>query len=152
VGRTEQAGREATPETYLGSARAQGWVPGPPRNGTRIYRAPASLEESRFALDGTWRVGQESATAVRDATLQANVVGKGVYLVLSSRDSTPRRLVVELDGNPIRAADAGPDVHGGHVTVRQQRLYRLVQLDATERHRLTLRFAPGISGYAFTFG
>ena len=89
---------------------------------------------------------------MRGATLDANVVGKGVYLVLSSRGGTPRQLGVELDGRPIRAADAGSDVHGGQVTVRGQRLYRLVQLDKTERHRLTLRFAPGISGYAFTFG
>jgi len=152
VGATEKVGTEATPETYLGSARAEGWLPGRPRNGTRIYDAPAGLTESRFALDGTWRVAEEYATAVRDASLEANVVGKGVYLVLSSRDGMPRRLRVELDGRPIRAADAGPDVHDGQVTVRRQRLYRLVQLDHTERHRLTLRFAPGISGYAFTFG
>jgi hypothetical protein len=80
------------------------------------------------------------------------VVGKGVYLVLSSRGDRPRPLRVELDGEPIRAADAGSDVHGGVVTVRRQRLYRLVQLDRTEEHGLTLRPAPGIAGSAFTFG
>ena len=80
------------------------------------------------------------------------MVGKGVYLVLSSRGARPRRIRVDLDGRPIQAADAGPDVHGGRVTVRRQRLYRLVSLDRTERHRLTLRFAPGVAGYAFTFG
>ena len=152
VGPTERVGTGATPETYLGAARAQGWVPGRPRRGTHTYAAPATLKESRFALDGTWRVDRESAEAVRGATLEASVVGRGVYLVLSSRGGKPRRLGVELDGHPIRAADAGVDVRGGSVTVRGQRLYRLVQLDGTERHRLTLRFAPGISGYAFTFG
>ena len=89
---------------------------------------------------------------MRDASLKANVVGKGVYLVLSSRGDEPRRLEVELDGRPISAGDAGADVRDGHVTVRGQRLYRLVQLPKTEQHRLTLRFAPGIAGYAFTFG
>ncbi len=152
VGATEKVGREATPETYLGSARADGWLPRPPRDGTRSYDAPKELPESRFALDGTWRVDKESAEAVRGAALRANVVGKGVYLVLSSRGGQPRQLQVELDGRPIRAADAGSDVRDGRVTVRRQRLYRLVQLDDTERHRLTLRFAPGIAGYAFTFG
>jgi hypothetical protein len=38
------------------------------------------------------------------------------------------------------------------VTVRRQRLYTLVSLPREERHRLTLRFAPGVTGYAFTFG
>jgi hypothetical protein len=31
-------------------------------------------------------------------------------------------------------------------------LYELVSLPRAEQHRLTLRFAPGVSGYAFTFG
>ncbi len=59
---------------------------------------------------------------------------------------------VLLDGRPIAARDAGADVHDGVVTVRRQRLYTLVSLARNERHRLSLRFAPGISAYAFTFG
>jgi hypothetical protein len=59
---------------------------------------------------------------------------------------------VSLDGHPIAAAQAGADVHGGVVTVRGQRLYTLVSLPREGRHRLGLRFAPGVSGYAFTFG
>ncbi|HYH87986.1 MAG TPA: cytochrome c biogenesis protein DipZ [Solirubrobacteraceae bacterium] len=152
VGAVEKAGQEATPETYLGSARADGWVPGKPENGTHTYRPPRRLAESRFALGGRWRVDDESAEAVSGATLDANVVGKDVYLVLSSRGGTPRQISVELDGRPIRAADAGADVHGGRVTVSRQRLYRLVAVGKTGRHRLRLRFAPGVAGYAFTFG
>jgi hypothetical protein len=38
------------------------------------------------------------------------------------------------------------------VTVRAQRLYRLVNLPKAEQHKLTLEPQPGISGYAFTFG
>ena len=59
---------------------------------------------------------------------------------------------VLLDGHRISAADAGADVHDGVVTVRRQRLYSLVSLKGDERHHLTLRFAPGVTGYAFTFG
>ena len=43
-------------------------------------------------------------------------------------------------------------MHAGTVAVRRQRLYALVALPRAERHRLSLRLAPGISGYAFTFG
>ena len=50
------------------------------------------------------------------------------------------------------AATAGADVSGGVVRVTGQRLYRLVDLPKAGRHTLTLRFDPGVSGYAFTFG
>jgi hypothetical protein len=59
---------------------------------------------------------------------------------------------VLLDGRPISVADAGADVHNGLVTVKGERLYTLVSLPRDERHRLGLRFAPGVTGYAFTFG
>jgi hypothetical protein len=38
------------------------------------------------------------------------------------------------------------------VTVRRQRLYELVSLPRAGEHRLSLRFEPGVAGYAFTFG
>jgi hypothetical protein len=97
-------------------------------------------------------VDGESARAVRGATLAARVVGKAVYLVLASEGDRPRRVRVRLDGRPVSAADAGRDVRDGAVTVRGQRLYRLVEFDATEEHVLELRFDRGVSGYAFTFG
>ncbi len=61
-------------------------------------------------------------------------------------------MTVLLDGHPISATDAGADVHNGVVTVRRQRLYGLVSLRSDQQHRLSLRFTPGVTGYAFTFG
>ena len=57
-----------------------------------------------------------------------------------------------LDGRPIAARSAGRDVHSARLRVKRHRLYELVDLPRAERHRLTLDLAPGISGYAFTFG
>jgi cytochrome c biogenesis protein CcdA/thiol-disulfide isomerase/thioredoxin len=150
----EVPGRQASPETYLGTARAQGWVPSAPVAGEHGYGpvAGASLPLSRFSLGGRWRVGKEAAEAVRDAAIGARVIGKAVYLVMSSRDDKPRPVQVLLDGKPIPDAQAGSDVHGGQVTVSRQRLYRLVSLPKAQAHVLTLRFAPGVAGYAFTFG
>ena len=89
---------------------------------------------------------------MRGAALNAHVVGTAVYLVMSSEGNRPRRLQVLLDGKPIPAKLSGADVHDATVTIRGQRLYSLVKLPALGDHVLTLRFAPGISGYAFTFG
>jgi hypothetical protein len=90
--------------------------------------------------------------AVSGAGVEVEFQAKNVYLVLSSPGKRPLPVEVLLDGRPISAADAGADVHAGVVTVRRQRLYALVSLRGDERHRLSLRFAAGISGYAFTFG
>ena len=153
-GRIERVGRRATPETYLGSARAKGFSPVGPRNGTHEYTAakPARLALNTFSLGGRWRVDRESARAVRAATITTRVFGAAVYLVLSSEGDRPRHLRVALDGRPIRADAAGDDVRGATVTVRGERLYNLVKLDSPAEHVLTLRFDPGVSGFAFTFG
>ncbi len=149
--------QEATPETYLGTARAQGWVNGPIA-GRHDYGAgqvgghPIPLAINNFAFSGTWNTAAQPVTAVSDAGIDVEFEAKNVYLVLSSAGGRPRPVQVLLDGRPVSAANAGADVHNGVVSVKGQRLYTLVSLPHTERHRLTLRFAPGVSGYAFTFG
>jgi cytochrome c biogenesis protein CcdA/thiol-disulfide isomerase/thioredoxin len=144
---------EATPETYLGTARAQGWVNGPTA-GLHDYGAnpPASLALNEFAFSGAWSISAQPAAAVTNAGIDLEFAAKNVYLVLSSAGERPLPVRVLLDGRPIPTAEAGGDVHGGVVTVRGERLYTLVSLTRDERHRLSLRFAPGVTGYAFTFG
>jgi cytochrome c biogenesis protein CcdA/thiol-disulfide isomerase/thioredoxin len=130
---------DATPETYLGTARAQGWVPNP-FAGVRDYPGVKTLPVDRFAYGGVWRVDEESAEALGNATIKAHVRGKSVYLVLGSRPSG-RRVEVWVDGR-----------HERTVVVRGQRLYTLMKRPRSGEHELDLRFDPGVSGYAFTFG
>jgi cytochrome c biogenesis protein CcdA/thiol-disulfide isomerase/thioredoxin len=134
---------EATPETYLGIARAERFLPGPSRPGTHDYPDYRGLLPlSHFTLAGTWRLSDEAATAVRSARLSAEVGAKDVYLVLSppgrGRAGTVR---VALDGRPLAT-----------IRVDSQRLYHLVHEPRFGVHRLALRFSNGVSGYAFTFG
>ncbi|MDX6638266.1 MAG: hypothetical protein QOJ01_1777 [Solirubrobacterales bacterium] len=142
----------ATPETYLGGARAQGFVE-QLRQGTSRYPAvsPESLRPNQLAYGGEWNVASEDATAGRGATLSLNFTARRVFLVAGSPGHA-RPLQVELDGKPIRPAQSGADVKHGAAAIGRQRLYRLVDLPKAERHVLTLRFAPGINGYSFTFG
>jgi cytochrome c biogenesis protein CcdA/thiol-disulfide isomerase/thioredoxin len=141
-----------TPETYLGAARAEGWVTGPIRPGTLEFGdEERDLEPSEFAYGGTWQLTPEDATAARSATIQAEFVAEKVFLVLGS-PGRPRRVEVLLDGKPIPGRLAGEDVRNGAATITAERLDRLVDLPSAGTHRLELRFEPGISGYAFTFG
>jgi cytochrome c biogenesis protein CcdA/thiol-disulfide isomerase/thioredoxin len=144
---------QATPETYLGTTRAQGWINGP-KSGVHDYGAghPAGLAVNDFAFSGTWNISEQPALAGENAGIDVQFQAKNVYLVLSSQGGQPRELQVLLDGHPVSSSQAGSDVHNGRVTVTGQRLYTLVSLPSNQEHHLTLRFAPGISGYAFTFG
>ena len=145
--------RQATPETYIGTARAEGWLH-PPRPGLHDYGGPVTgrLALNEFALSGRWRIGEQPATAVSDAGIDVRFEARRVYLVLSSPHGRPLPVRVLLDGRPIAPRDAGADVHGGVVTVRRQRLYSLVALPSERQGQLSLRLAPGVTGYAFTFG
>jgi cytochrome c biogenesis protein CcdA/thiol-disulfide isomerase/thioredoxin len=127
---------DATPETYLGAARAQGWDP-PVQTGVHDYPGISRLDVDRFSLGGRWKIDDESATAVKDATLRAHVRGKSVYLVLGSTG----HVEVEVDGRPEKT-----------VVVNGQRLYELMRRPRTGEHELLLRFDDGVAGYAFTFG
>jgi cytochrome c biogenesis protein CcdA/thiol-disulfide isomerase/thioredoxin len=144
----------ATPETYTGTERAQGWISGP-FSGTHDYgsNVPDSLALNDFAYSGTWKIGDQPAEAVSaNAGIDLEFDAKNAYLVLSSPGERPLTVQVTLDGRPIPAADAGSDVHDGVVTVRRERLYHLVSLPSDQQHRLSLRFAPGVTAYDFTFG
>ncbi|MEX2194363.1 MAG: cytochrome c biogenesis protein DipZ [Thermoleophilaceae bacterium] len=140
-----------TPETYLGSARAEGFET-PVFDGTRVYPPLGrALPDDAFALRGEWTIDRESASAGRNAAVVANFAARRVFLVLDGGGST-RDVRVYLDGRPLPDRLAGEDVRGGLARVREQRLYRLVDLPAVGRHELRLELEPGVSGYAFTFG
>ncbi len=143
----------ATPETYLGTNRAQGWRDGP-KPGLHDYgtSVPSELALNEFDYSGTWNIEGQPATAVSNAGIDMEFEAKDVYLVLSSRGEKPRQIQVLLDGRPIPNRLAGADVHNGVLTVHNERLYSLVSLPGDARHRLSLRLAPGVTGYAFTFG
>ncbi len=144
---------QATPETYLGTERAEGWMH-PPQPGTHNYGGPytGELALNEFAFGGTWNISGQPAVAVANAAIDVEFQARNVYLVLSSPHESPRPVQVLLDGHPISSADAGADVHDGVVTVRRQRLYSLVSLPSDRRGHLSLRLVPGVTGYAFTFG
>ncbi len=153
IGAAGPAAAKATPESYLGTARAERFVPGPPRPGTRSYPgAGGRLPLGALALGGTWRIGPQQALAVRDARLDLHFAARDVYLVMGSRDGRARRVGVRLDGRPLPNRLAGPDVRGGTASVAGLRLYRLVHLPRPGTGQLALTLAPGTAAYAFTFG
>jgi cytochrome c biogenesis protein CcdA/thiol-disulfide isomerase/thioredoxin len=143
---------ETSPETYLGTARAEGWASGP-FSGTHTYTAPSGvIALSQFAYGGTWTIASQQALAGNNATITANVQGKHVYIVLSPPAHGVGHVGVLINGHVPTAADAGSDVHDGSITVNSQRLYNIVSEPKDEDETIRLSFSPGTSGYSFTFG
>ncbi len=151
--RTERPDPRATPESYLGAAKATRFANGAILPGSRTYAAvpDARLGFDQLAYGGRWTVANDEATAGHDASLAIRFKARRVFCVLGSPGRS-RAMRVLLDGRPIPDRLAGPDVHRGVATISDQRLYRLVDLPHPESHVLTLRPEAGIAGYAFTFG
>jgi hypothetical protein len=143
-----------TPETYLGAARAQGWLNGQIVPGRADFRGgddPVDLPPNGFFYRGEWRISPESATAIRDAAIDLRFQARRVFLVLGAEER-PGDVRVLLDGKPLPDRFAGEDVSGAAARIDEQRLYRLVDLPKAGDHELTLELDPGVTGYAFTFG
>ena len=136
--RDETPAGELTPESYIGYARADRFVGGELQPGRpATYRFPATVPQDNLALDGQWTVLEERALAGAGAKLRVRFHAARVFLVLGGKG----KVRVLLDGKKLRTVRVGGD-----------RLYTLVDSPHTLDSLLELRFTPGISAYAFTFG
>jgi cytochrome c biogenesis protein CcdA/thiol-disulfide isomerase/thioredoxin len=127
-----------TPESYLGYDRIDRFTGSkihPDREAT--YAFPTGLERDDFAYAGRWTVRAQRIVAGAGARLELRYQARKVYLVLGGQ-GTVRVLV---NGKP-----------HGVVNVTSDRLYTLVDGSSIDDATLELRFSPGVSAYAFTFG
>jgi len=127
-----------TPETYLGYDRIDRFTGSklyPDKEAT--YTFPPALGKDDFAYDGRWTVRAQRIVAGKDARLRLRYYARKVYLVLGGHGTVQ----VLVDGKPHGTVDVTPD-----------RLYTLVDRDSIDEATLELRFSPGVSAYAFTFG
>lgn len=137
-----------TPETYLGTARAERFTGTPLLGPSGTYSAATALQPNQWTLGGSWEVTPETLTASQDgATITLRFTGKNVYLVMGGPAGA--RVKVSVDGQDV----PGADVTGGTVTIGDYRLYELVSADHTlNGDTLRLTFPQGVSVNSFTFG
>jgi hypothetical protein len=128
-----------TPESYLGWQRLERY------SGSQLvpdrvvpYKFPRTVPMNTLAYDGLWKVERQRIVAVDRARLRLAFLAQNVYLVLGGSGS----LQVLVDGRPVRTIQVGG----------LSRLYTLLQYPNVREGELELRFAPGVTAYAFTFG
>ena len=130
-----------TPETYLGWERlspeqfaGDSLAPDKPA----AYRFPRrELAVNEFAYAGQMTVEEQRFVAGLGARLRIHFQAQVVHLVLGGEGPVE----VFLDGQKQNT-----------VQVDGSRLYTLLELPRVQVGQLELRFSPGVSAYAFTFG
>ena len=128
-----------TPESYLGYARLANFDQLVSYDRSAPYRFPQRpLSQDELAYAGTWTVQPARIVAGANARLRLRFQARDIFLVLGGRGA----LSVLVDGGPVRTITvSGPP-----------RLYTIARFPRPRRGLLELRFAPGLEGYAFTFG
>ncbi len=142
-----------SPETYFGFARndflgngAKGLA------GIQDLALPGSISSNTLYLTGRWDFQDQFARNLSpNSTIVYSYSAKDVYLVASADQNV--KIKVLMDGKPL-GAEAGADVAGdGTVTVREARLYKLIQgLDYGNHVIQIIIEDPGLKAFTFTFG
>ena len=127
---------DQTPETYLGTERAQYYAGGTAYQ-TGQFTLPAAISAGTFALGGSWAVGQQSITAGKDATIALAYHASHVYLDVGGTGT----LTVTADGTTrvIRVSGA-PDI------------YTVATEQPAKDGTVIIGLSPGLAAYSFTYG
>ena len=127
-----------TPETYLGSARANNIAGDRLSNGTSSYSFPDMQASDTFSLDGRWNVAEQSISPDGGAArLRLRYQGKQVNLVASGEGD-----ITYTTGGEKRTV---------HVSGVPNSI-ELVSTEETQEGTLDLEASEGLSLYSFTFG
>ena len=126
-----------SPETYFGSAR--------------------NNQQAKLLFpEGGWSITSEfSQNTSANASIVYTYTAKEVFFVAET--GTETIVEVFLDGKPL-GSEAGMDIiktaDGKNVLkIKEARLYKIIQSDKTETHKLELRIQkPGVKAFTFTFG
>lgn len=142
-----------TPETYLGTDRAQAYN-GSPDLGSQsdqTYTFAKNLSNSEWSLSGNWRVSGDRITAGRNAKIRINIAAKNVYLVGGAANLS--MVGVSFNGHPIsQAGEAGADVSNSQVNMQLANLYRIASFKTFTSGIIELDVPSGVNLNTFTFG
>ncbi len=150
-------GDMASPETYVGYARAQNFdspealTPDAPAT----YMLPNAPALNDWGLAGQWTDGAQSAVLnAAPGKILFRFHARDLHLVLGpAAGNRPVRFRVLIDGAAPGAAHGSDTDAEGNGTVKDVRLYQLVRQSGTvEDHTFTIQFLdPGVQVFSFTF-
>jgi cytochrome c biogenesis protein CcdA/thiol-disulfide isomerase/thioredoxin len=131
-----------SPETYFGAMRNQYLGNGKVgTTGDFNFTLPQKPSLNTLYLGGTWTIQTENAISKSpDATVEFSYSSKNVYMVASA--AAPIDVDVYVDGVKVKT-----------VTIKDEKLYTLVEGKDYEQHTLLLKaHGAGLQAFTFTFG
>jgi len=140
-----------TPETYIGTARANSFdSPQSAAPGANRYTFPSSLADDGFAVSGTFDFQDQFATAtVAGDQLELSFYARDVYLVAAADSPVPATVRVTGVAGAAPTEDVAAD---GSMAIGTARLYHLVHLPSAARGTVIVTFnKAGARSYSFTF-
>jgi len=134
---TPQSG--LTPETYFGVGKMVNYAgTGVYDKGQANFAFPPSLPNDSFALQGSWTLDYQGATADSDtSSIELNYNAKNVYIVVGGTGS----LTVTRDGKTTTVPISGPPTS-----------HQIVTGNDMARGLLEVRSSKGLQVFSFTFG
>jgi cytochrome c biogenesis protein CcdA/thiol-disulfide isomerase/thioredoxin len=146
-----------SPETYIGFARAEGFVSGSfARNVPHVYTIPENLALNEWGLSGDWTVSAQHAVLNRaGGRIRFRFHARDLHLVLGpAADGKPVRFRVTIDGRAPGGARGVDTNESGDGVVTSQRLYQLIrQSGDISDHTFEIEFLDaGVDAFSFTFG
>jgi len=126
------------------------------------YADDGTRRHGQFFLNGQWTNLESALVAGRpssetDTYVVFDFFATSVNTVLSTSSDT-QQVIVEIDGKPVAADQAGPDIswdsEGNSVLlVSDARLYQIIELSKFGKHELRLKTnSEGLAFYTMTFG
>ncbi|WP_292228911.1 cytochrome c biogenesis protein DipZ [Brevundimonas sp.] len=147
----------ASPETYIGYARAENFrSPGGLAADTVKDYVASPLRLNDWSLLGRWRVTREHADLqTAGGRLSFRFKARDLHLVMGPSQSGAKvRFRVLIDG-VVPGPNSGSDIDAqGNGQVDSERLYQLIrQAGPVSEHTFEIEFLdPGVQIFAFTFG
>lgn len=139
-----------SPETYLGYKRAKGFAsPESPESDVFMtFSYPETLRSNNWALNGNWKINEESSETEGNSSIAYNFTGRDVYLVINPLSNADTDVTVKINGQKVQSGETV----NGNLELDGNRLYHLFSSEEVTSGNLELTFEGPATLFAFTFG
>lgn len=140
-----------SPETYFGFSRNEFLGNGQPfLAGQQSFVLPKDFASNLLYLGGDWNIEQEYAESLGKGSIVFKYTAGQVFMVAESDSGVDIKI---LNDGKVVSVEAGADVKNSLVSVKEPRLYKIINNSEAGEHTLEIQVPKaGLKAFTFTFG